>query len=392
MVLLAVCIGAPFGYDPESGWLVNLVLSVAVFSASFHLLQRIAGVLSGDHNELAHLLGGRLYWLQLLMFVVVGMIYAWLVGMLGPTAAVVLIGPILLSLPAATMVLAIEESFWAALNPRTLFQLIGLLGPRYASVCLWVVAVFLFMVLLGYLTDGRGWLSQAVSAGMSAWGVMVIFAQLGGALRDHAGDLGLVTANIEDAEQQSAEPIAASSPVAADVRAVGEFASHDNWRGSLRALDQAASERPADVSIQRERWSLLQRKATIDEQLAAAKGIIPAALESGDRMLAVQVAAHCVGLRPDEQLGRPLMAFHLVRHSRELGFRESTHQIGLHFLQHHSHHDRASIVTMWLVEGIPEYEPLPVALVERLRAIRDNDPDPERRTEANLAMRLRDID
>lgn len=128
-----------------------------------------------------------LQWLALGLVLAIGAWFGRAPAVLASLAALAL-------LPAATMLLAVEGHFAAALNPASWLRLIGRVGGDY-------LALVLQLCLLAGLQAGLAWLLAALPHGMGslplgiagAWLLIVGFHLMGDLLHRHAAALGLDT-------------------------------------------------------------------------------------------------------------------------------------------------------------------------------------------------------
>jgi hypothetical protein len=105
---------------------------------------------------------------------------------IGALATAALEGMALAALPACIAVLAIADSFWQAVNPLALWQVVRALGRSYLIIV--GVALLAGFTLLALAGTGSlaSWELRAL--GIYAW--LALFSLIGGALFEHRASLG----------------------------------------------------------------------------------------------------------------------------------------------------------------------------------------------------------
>lgn len=391
--LAGLAVIRPVGDLRYVGWIVLLGMSVVAFGVAFHLLRQRAGAPRNPDEELAHLIGGTLYWKQLAVWLVAGVFYTALIDLVGPWPAAILGAPMLLALPAATMVLAIDGSVISAVNPAMLFALIKRLGGDYWRTCGWVLLLYALVYASERWLGHQGVGGRVLHAAIAVWALFAMFVLFGDLLRRNAEQLWHPPrSQAPPGEIDQRVTGIPESPVDRPVDAATDPPGLDSdWRARLAALESSLRERPADVELQRERWALVQRKADATELVRVAAEAVPLALEAGDSLLAVQAAVQALDLDPEFVPGRPLMVFALIRHARDQRLTQAARRLARWFLARHPEHERRGTVTLWLADTYGAGEPLDEELRRSLRALRDSDAPSDQRAEADLALRMRDI-
>ncbi len=115
------------------GWILALLSMVAMYRYAFECLRASAdGYLEPPEGGLSG--GGNLGWKYIGLILILGVVAIIGIVKLGPVVGLILVLFIGLSLPGATMTLAMEESLTTALNPLQWISLIMRIGWPYLAV------------------------------------------------------------------------------------------------------------------------------------------------------------------------------------------------------------------------------------------------------------------
>ena len=179
------------------GLIISLLLFMALLKYTYAVINRtadghmtpppLAEAFSGD--------GFGIVFLQLLVFVLMGALVA-AAGMLGgPLLAVVATALVMLALPASIMVLAMEQSVGAAVNPLNLAALISRIGWPY-------FLLYGYLILLS-LASGAAqefavnhfspWLAHPLAGFLNSTFTLILFHMLGYLLFQYQEELGFAS-------------------------------------------------------------------------------------------------------------------------------------------------------------------------------------------------------
>src|SRR5690554_5294270 len=134
LMVVAFCTLVPiFLGDGLSGWLVYILLALVLFKYAYAVIRHTAeGHMKPPPVSTAWSGQGFAIGIQqMVMFIAMGLLVAFAMAMLGPLPGLVLGALVVLALPAAIMILAMERSVFAALNPLNLATLITAIGWPY---------------------------------------------------------------------------------------------------------------------------------------------------------------------------------------------------------------------------------------------------------------------
>jgi hypothetical protein len=178
---------------PIFGWILALLANVAMYRYAFECLRSSAdGYLLPPEvgTSVDRSLGWKLIWLMIILLFVA----AFGLALFGPVLGMILLLFIGISLPGATMTLALEESLTAALNPVQWINIFTRIGwPYLAVVGLCLVIGFsegYAASLVVHLMPA--WVSLVVLGILSNYAIVMTFHLMGYLLYQYHEELGLV--------------------------------------------------------------------------------------------------------------------------------------------------------------------------------------------------------
>lgn len=202
LTVIAICTLVPLA-APASllGILIWLILAMALIKYTYAVINHTAeGHLKPPSVSVAFTGSGfNIVILQLLVFILMGGLVGTAAMLGGPLLMLLTLAFVILALPASIMVLAMERSVAAAVNPMNLAMLIARIGTPY----------FLLYGYLVLLTLASGvaqdfainqfplWLAQPVSGFLNSTFALILFNMLGYLLFQYQEELGFA-ADIQD--------------------------------------------------------------------------------------------------------------------------------------------------------------------------------------------------
>src|SRR5690554_3970810 len=134
LIVITICTLVPI-ISPANliGLIIALVLAVALVKYTYAVINHTAeGHLKPPTVSVAFTVGGfNIVILQLLVFILMGGLIAAAAMIGGPILMLLALAFVILAMPASIMVLAMERSVTAAVNPITLAVLISRIGTPY---------------------------------------------------------------------------------------------------------------------------------------------------------------------------------------------------------------------------------------------------------------------
>lgn len=198
LIVIAICTLVPI-IAPANliGVLIWLLLALALFKYTYAVINHTAeGHLKPPSVSVAFTGSGfNIVILQLLVFILMGGLVGAAAMLGGPLLMMLALAFVVLALPASIMVLAMERSVGAAVNPMNLAVLISRIGSPY----------FLLYGYLILLTLASGvaqdfalnhfpfWLSQPLSGFLNSTFTLILFNMLGYLLFQYQEELGFAS-------------------------------------------------------------------------------------------------------------------------------------------------------------------------------------------------------
>jgi len=204
LIVIAICTLVPV-IAPANliGILIWIVLALALFKYTYAVINHTAeGHLKPPPVAVAFTGSGfDIVILQLLVFVVLGALVGAAAMLGGPLLAMLAVAFVVLALPASIMVLAMERSVGAAVNPLNLAQIIARIGTPY-------FLLYGYLILLT-LASGAAqdfalnhfplWFSQPLAGFLNSTFTLILFHMLGYLLFQYQEELGFAT-DVQDGE------------------------------------------------------------------------------------------------------------------------------------------------------------------------------------------------
>ncbi|MDN6320402.1 MAG: hypothetical protein L0J77_11605 [Marinobacter sp.] len=202
LIVITICTLVPIVAPANLiGILIWLVLALALFKYTYAVINHTAeGHLKPPSVSVAFTGSGfNIVILQLLVFIVMGGLVGLAASVGGPLLMLLALAFVVLALPASIMVLAMERSVGAAVNPMNLAVLISRIGTPY-----FLLYGYLILLLLASgmaqdfaLTQFPIWLSQPLSGFLNSTFTLILFNMLGYLLFQYQEELGFA-ADIQD--------------------------------------------------------------------------------------------------------------------------------------------------------------------------------------------------
>lgn len=210
LMVIAICTLVPV-IAPANliGLIIWIVLAVALFKYTYAVISHTAeGHLRPPPVSVAFTGSGfDIVFLQLLVFALMGGLVSASAMLGGPILMMLALAFVVLALPASIMVLAMEHSVGAAVNPFNLASLISRIGTPY-----FLLYGYLILVTLASgaaqdlaLTHFPRWLSQPLTGFLNSTFTLILFHMLGYLLFQYQEELGFA-ADVQ--ESSAAEPSA----------------------------------------------------------------------------------------------------------------------------------------------------------------------------------------
>ncbi|PSF05102.1 hypothetical protein C7H09_15975 [Marinobacter fuscus] len=210
LMVIAICTLVPVVAPANLiGLLIWLVLALALFKYTYAVINHTAeGHLKPPPVSVAFTGSGfNVVLLQLLVFVVMGGLVGTAAMLGGPILMLLAIAFVVLALPASIMVLAMERSVGAAINPMNLAVLISRIGTPY-------FLLYGYLILLT-LASGAAqdfavnhfpmWVAQPLAGFLNSTFTLILFHMLGYLLFQYQEELGFASDlqdGIEEADNQ----------------------------------------------------------------------------------------------------------------------------------------------------------------------------------------------
>ena len=204
LIVIAICTLVPI-FAPANliGILIWLVLALALFKYTYAVINHTAeGHLKPPSVSVAFTGSGfNIVILQLLVFIVMGGLVGTAAMLGGPGLMMLALAFVLLALPASIMVLAMERSVGAAVNPMNLAVLISRIGTPY-------FLLYGYLILLTMasgvaqdfaLTHFPFWFYQPLSGFLNSTFTLILFNMLGYLLFQYQEELGFSADTQDDA-------------------------------------------------------------------------------------------------------------------------------------------------------------------------------------------------
>jgi hypothetical protein len=180
VTLVALTAARILGFLPVLGWVIDLLITVALLKYGFEVLRASADGQTDAplmHREVPDNAG----WAQIgLQFVFIGAGLA-AVLQIGGAAAVLVICVLATFYPAALMLLAMTGSLFNALNPASWLEVMRRLGGAYLVLALLVLLILASAVLFQGLVASRmpAFIGRLIESFASGWALLASYHLLG---------------------------------------------------------------------------------------------------------------------------------------------------------------------------------------------------------------------
>ncbi|MDX1634804.1 MAG: hypothetical protein R3280_09220 [Marinobacter sp.] len=239
LMVVAICTLVPMLLRPNLvGLLITLVLVLALFKYTYAVIRHtadghmkpppLATAFTGD--------GFGIVVLQLVVFFLMGglVFSAGLVG--GPFLALLVLAFVVLALPASIMVLAMEHSVAAAVNPMNLAVLISRIGWPYFLLYGYLVLLLLASGAAQEFAYGhfQPWLAQPLAGFLNSTFTLILFHMLGYLLFQYQEELGFASDLQEGDNDQNEQHRDRSRRIDADIDMNLKDGNYDRVLGILK--------------------------------------------------------------------------------------------------------------------------------------------------------------
>jgi tetratricopeptide (TPR) repeat protein len=239
LMVIAICTLVPIVAPANLiGIVIWVLLALALFKYTYAVINHTAeGHLKPPPVSVAFSGSGfSIVLLQFLVFVLMGGLVAS-AGMLGgPLLMMLALAFVVLALPASIMVLAMERSVGAAVNPMNLAMLISRIGSPY-------FLLYGYLILLT-LASGAAqdfavnhfpfWVSQPLAGFLNSTFTLILFHMLGYLLFQYQEELGFASDLQDDAEQQDSQHRDRSARFDADIDMNLKDGNYDRVQSMLK--------------------------------------------------------------------------------------------------------------------------------------------------------------
>ncbi|MEX2474637.1 hypothetical protein [Marinobacter sp.] len=204
LIVIAICTLVPLMVKPNLlGVIITLVLAVALLKYTYDVIRHTAeGHMKPPAVSVAFTGSGfNIVILQLLVFVVMGGLVGAAAMVGGALLMMLTLAFVVLALPASIMVLAMERSVGAAVNPMNLAVLISRIGSPYFLLYAYLI---LLTLASGAAQDFAAthfpvWFSQPLAGFLNSTFTLILFHMLGYLLFQYQEELGFAS-DLQDEE------------------------------------------------------------------------------------------------------------------------------------------------------------------------------------------------
>lgn len=203
LIVITICTLVPL-IAPANliGIVIWLLLALALFKYTYAVINYTAeGHLKPPPVSVAFTGSGfNIVVLQLLVFIVLGALVSAAAVLGGPLLMMLALAFVVLALPASIMVLAMERSVGAAVNPMNLAMLISRIGTPYFLIYGYLILLTLASGVAQdfALKQFPFWLSQPLSGFLNSTFTLILFNMLGYLLYQYQEELGFASNTQKD--------------------------------------------------------------------------------------------------------------------------------------------------------------------------------------------------
>ena len=239
LIVIAICTLVPVMAPANLiGILIWLVLALALFKYTYAVINHTAeGHLKPPPVSVAFTGSGfDIVILQLLVFVLMGGLVAAAAMLGGPILMLLALAFVVLALPASIMVLAMERSVGAAVNPMNLAVLISRIGTPY-------FLLYGYLILL-ILASGAAqdfavnhfpmWVAQPLAGFLNSTFTLILFHMLGYLLFQYQEELGFASDLQDETAGQDTHPRDRTARLDADIDMNLKDGNYDRVQGMLK--------------------------------------------------------------------------------------------------------------------------------------------------------------
>ena len=230
---------------------------------------------------------------MLLLLVFLGPVYL-LALRNGPDLGWLALAAVLVTLPAAVILLAVDESLWHALDPRAWLALVGRLGAAYFGVVvgLGVLAALVIGIQSTLLAPLPGWLAALASRFLSLYALLVAYHVLGRLLFQQHENLGI------DLTPVIVRPVLANLEEDATLRAADALLAEDKPVEAADCLQALIARRGASAPIHARYRALLLAQQDLARLSQHGRDYASALLALGQARQALALVAESRALDP----------------------------------------------------------------------------------------------
>jgi hypothetical protein len=243
------------------------------------------------------------------------------------------------ALPASMMSLGVSDSFFEAINPRTVFSVIGQLGYAYLLLDFFLLMLSFssgaaFMLLWRWVPPS---LALPVFFGLQLYFGLVMFNMIGYVLYQYHDRLGLEVHDPHDVREPE------------DKERIAQLVEENRIEDALGVAYEAQRKNPDDSEAHDRYHRLLVLANKTDKALAHAQHFIPLLLSRQRGARALEVRAACRDIKSDFRMERANDQLELARSAAHHQDGRAVMQLLLQFDRRYP--DCAEISGAWLLQA-----------------------------------------
>ena len=222
---------------------------------------------------------------------------------------------VLSSLPAAVIVLAMDENLWHALDPRSWRALVERVGGAYFGVVglIGLLALLVFGVQYAVLSRFPGWIDASLSRFVGLYALVVAYHLMGYLLHQHHQPLGL------DITPPIIRPLLANREEDAIMKQSDALAADGELEAATEVMQALIHRHGASAPIHARYRELLREAGDAPRLSQHGRGYVATLLALGEEKRALALHIESRELDPDFQLEVPEDITRLIAHAVATG-------------------------------------------------------------------------
>ncbi|MEC7816116.1 MAG: hypothetical protein VX939_07570 [Pseudomonadota bacterium] len=252
LIVIAICTLVPIVAPANVlGLVIWLVLALALFKYTYAVINHTAeGHLKPPPVSVAFTGSGfDIVVLQILVFFLMGGLVASAAMIGGPLLAMLAMAFVILALPASIMVLAMERSVGAAVNPMNLAVLISRIGTPY-------FLLYGYLILLSTASGAAQdfavnhfpmWVAQPLAGFLNSTFMLILFHMLGYLLFQYQEELGFASDLQDGSVQEDSQHRDRSARFDADIDMNLKDGNYDRVQGMLKEALKRDRDNPVRI-------------------------------------------------------------------------------------------------------------------------------------------------